>query len=177
MPRCLGDKQPLPLASGKICPMEISELRPSSDEPLASVLLSLQHVAYAVEAAVIGDDRIPPLHETLDELCGAPLRWLGAFDGRRLVGAIAWSEDSSKVDIDRLVVDPALHRQGIGNALVRLVLARAGDRRTTVSTGRANVAARALYERLGFTVAGEKEVIPSLWIALYAHDPSAAAAV
>ncbi|GAA0897356.1 hypothetical protein GCM10009557_71990 [Virgisporangium ochraceum] len=88
--------------------MEISELTPGSDEPLASALLSLQHAAYAVEAAAIGDDRIPPLHETLDELRAGPLRWLGAFQDDRVVGAIAWTEDGSTVDIDRLVVDPGL---------------------------------------------------------------------
>lgn len=92
--------------------MEIAEIKPGDDERLARVLLSLQQAAYAVEASIIGDDRIPPLRETLDELRGTPLRWLGAFDDRRLVGAIARSEDHSEVDIHRLVVDPTLHRRG-----------------------------------------------------------------
>ena len=150
--------------------VEISEVRPGEDEGLARRLLSVQHAAYAVEAAVIGDDRIPPLHETLHELRSAPLKWLGAFDHRQLIGAIAWSESNCEVDIDRLVVDPALHRRGVGYALVNEMLDRAGDRRAVVSTGRANVAARTLYERLGFTVVGEEEVIPRLWIALYARE-------
>lgn len=151
--------------------MEIVEVEPGGDERLAHVLLSVQHAAYAVEAAMIGDDRIPPLHETLDDLRGAPLRWLGAFHGRQLVGAIAWVEGNHEVDIDRLVVDPTVHRHGVGNTLVREVLALAGDQRTVVSTGRDNGPARALYERLGFAVIGETEVIPRLWITRYAHDP------
>ncbi|MGK5675246.1 GNAT family N-acetyltransferase [Micromonospora sp. URMC 106] len=153
--------------------MKIAEIEPGGDELLARTLLSLQRAAYAVEASIIGDDRIPPLHETLDELRATPLRWLGACDdGRRLVGAIARSEDHAEVDIDRLVVDPASHRQGVGRALVREVLALAGHRRTIVATGRANLPARALYESFGFVPAGESEVIPRLWIARYVRHPS-----
>jgi ribosomal protein S18 acetylase RimI-like enzyme len=155
--------------------VEITEIEPGGDERLARALLSLQRAAYAVEASIIGDDRIPPLRETLDELRAAPLRWLGAFDGRRLVGAIARTEDHSEVDIHRLVVDPAAHRRGVGRALVREVLALAGGhRRTIVATGRANLPARALYESLGFVPAGEREVVPRLWIAQYVRHPSPA---
>ncbi|WP_341716355.1 hypothetical protein QQG74_20350 [Micromonospora sp. FIMYZ51] len=62
--------------------MKIREIEPGDDERLAQALLSIQHAAYAVEASIIGDDRIPPLHETLDGLRAAPLRWLGAFQVR-----------------------------------------------------------------------------------------------
>ncbi|SNT30402.1 Acetyltransferase (GNAT) domain-containing protein [Streptosporangium subroseum] len=132
-------------------------------------LLAVQHAAYAVEAKIIEDDRIPPLHETLEELCAERLTWLGAFDDDRLVGAVAWSETALMVDIDRLVVDPGAHRRGIGGALVREVMARAGERRIVVSTGRANMPARTLYERFGFGGAEDVEVIPGLWITRYAY--------
>ncbi|MGW4497635.1 GNAT family N-acetyltransferase [Micromonospora sp. NPDC004336] len=155
--------------------MEVVEIEPRDDEPLARDLLSVQRAAYAVEASIIGDDRIPPLRESLDELRAAPLRWLGRFDGRRLVGALALTGDHSEVDIHRLVVDPAAHRQGVGRALVRAALARAGDRRVVVATGRANLPARALYESLGFVPAGETEVLPRLWIARYVRHPTPAA--
>ncbi|YCK34165.1 hypothetical protein ACNF49_08735 [Actinomadura sp. ATCC 39365] len=52
-------------------------------------LLDLQRAAYAVEAALIGDDRVPPLHEPLSDLLAAPLTWVGAFEGDALLGAIA----------------------------------------------------------------------------------------
>ncbi|MFC6578923.1 GNAT family N-acetyltransferase [Planomonospora parontospora] len=139
------------------------------DEALAKEVLAVQHAAYAVEAEIIGDDRIPALHETLDEMCAEPLTWLGAFDGDRLVGAVAWSETEDEVDIDRLVVDPGAHRRGIGRALVEELTSRAGGRRITVSTGRANTPARTLYERLGFGGAEDAEVIPGLWITRYAR--------
>ena len=71
--------------------------------------------AYEVEVSVIGDDRIPPLHEEVEELCAAPLSWLGAFDDDgRLIGMVAWVEDADGLDIDRLVVDPTNHCRGAG---------------------------------------------------------------
>ncbi|WP_422734286.1 GNAT family N-acetyltransferase [Micromonospora sp. WMMD558] len=188
-----------PLSTGPKQPT-ITAIRPDADEALARSVLAVQHAAYAVEAALIGDDRIPPLHETVTDLRAAPLRWLAAFaadlpgdgpgvqpgagppasaadlpgDGAsvntgapRLAGAIAWTEDDATVDIDRLVVDPAAHRRGVGRALVGAVLARAGARRVVVATGRANQPARRLYESLGFTAIGDEEVIPNLWISRY----------
>ncbi|MDP9843870.1 GNAT family N-acetyltransferase [Streptosporangium lutulentum] len=148
--------------------MRITDVTPDRGT-LGRDLLAMQHAAYAVEAKLIEDDRIPPLHETLEDLCAERLTWLGAFDDDRLAGAVAWSETARTVDIDRLVVDPGMHRRGIGGALVREVMARAGDRRIVVSTGRANVPARTLYERLGFGRVEDVEVIPGLWITRYAY--------
>ena len=72
--RCANDSRP-----ARVCPMEIAEVSPDRDERVARGLLSVQHAAYAMEAATIGDDRIPPLRESLDELRGAPLRWLAGY--------------------------------------------------------------------------------------------------
>ncbi|MGW3352358.1 GNAT family N-acetyltransferase [Nonomuraea rubra] len=152
--------------------MLIAEVSPA-DDPLGSQLLALQQASYAIEAELIKDDRIPPLHESLDELRAQPLLWLAAMvGGDRLAGAVAWQETPAEVDINRLIVHPDLLRQGIGRTLVKEVIARAGERRIVVSTGRDNAPARALYERLGFGLRGELEVIPGLWIAQYGH-PSA----
>ncbi|MFE0589651.1 GNAT family N-acetyltransferase [Micromonospora echinospora] len=175
--------------------MDIRELTPAGDGAVARALLRIQRAAYAVEAALIGDDRIPTLHETLDDLRAAPLRWLGAVTtgagsavgpteaassrapepADRLVGAVAWTEDATTLDIDRLVVDPVAHRRGVGRMLVGAVLSRAGDRTVVVATGRANRPARALYESSGFTALGDAEPVPGLWITRYARPGRAAA--
>ncbi|SEG94448.1 Acetyltransferase (GNAT) domain-containing protein [Nonomuraea solani] len=147
--------------------MLITGISPDGD-PLGGELLALQRASYAVEAAIIGDDRIPPLHESLAELRAQPLLWLGAMEDDRLVGAVAWEETAGEVDLNRLVVHPAALRRGIGRALVKEVMARASGRRVVVSTGRDNTPARRLYERLGFVPAGQTEVIPGLWLAHYA---------
>ncbi|MGP3917478.1 GNAT family N-acetyltransferase [Nonomuraea sp. 10N515B] len=152
--------------------MLITEISPAA-EPLGGELLALQKAAYAVEAAIIKDDRIPPLHESLADLRAQPLQWLGAVDeDGRLAGAVAWEETAAEVDVNRLIVHPRAVRRGIGRALVKDVLVRAGGRRVVVSTGRDNTPARRLYEGLGFVLAGEVEVIPGLWIANYALVPA-----
>lgn len=130
-------------------------------------MLEVQHVAYACEATLIDDDRIPPLHETVEDLRSAPLLWLAAFVDGRLVGAVGWSENDDGVDVDRLVVAPDMHRRGVGSALVREVLERAGQRRAVVSTGRNNTPAKTMYERLGFARVDDAEVIPGLWVTRY----------
>jgi ribosomal protein S18 acetylase RimI-like enzyme len=147
--------------------VQITLLDLAADEQLAGRLLHLQRTAYALEAALIGDDRIPPLHETLDDLRSAPLRWAGAFDDNGLMGAVAWEETAEEVDIARLVVSPDRHRRGVGTALVREVLTLSRGRRTIVSTGRDNASARQLYERLGFVKVGDEEALPGLWVTRY----------
>lgn len=127
-------------------------------------LLRIQHAAYAAEATLLGDDRIPPLHESLSDLLARPLRWLGACDGPLLVGALGFTGGTA-ADVDRLIVDPAHHRRGIGRALVRAVVDRSAT--VTVSTGRDNAPARALYADLGFGHTGDKEVLPGLWVSTF----------
>lgn len=154
--------------------MRVRRIDPSRNRDLAAALLSIQRAAYQVEAALIGDDRIPQLREDLAGLRAAPLFWLGAFDpANRLVGGLAWSQDTDQFNLHRLVVDPAAHRLGAGRALVTSVLSMAGPRRTIVSTGRDNLPARALYVLLGFEPAGEVEVAPGLRMVNFVHVPQA----
>jgi ribosomal protein S18 acetylase RimI-like enzyme len=149
--------------------VRIVPIAPSGDEALAEAVMTVQRAAYAVEAALMGDDRIPALHESVADLRAADLVWLAAFDGESVAGAVAWTADPTEVDIDRLVVDPPYHRRGFGRALVQAVLDFSGERRTVVSTGRANTPARALYETLGFVRVEDAEVLPGLWITRYRH--------
>ena len=147
----------------------IKAIRPSEDEDLADGLLAIQRAAYRVEASLIGDDRIPALHEDVTDLRTAPLNWLGAYTSDRLTGAVAWTENADEVAIDRLIVHPAIHRRGFGRLLVQAVLDRAGERRTLVSTGQANLPARMLYRRLGFKDLVDAEVAPGLWVTHLVH--------
>ena len=106
-------------------------------------MLALQRESYAVEAALIGDDRIPQLTETLEELRAAGLEWLGAFDDDGLTGAVSWKVlADGTVDIHRLVVAPRAFRRGVATALLDALDARYPGRRMLVSTGRANEPAR-----------------------------------
>jgi len=137
-----------------------------ADETIARSVLALQRASYAVEAALIDDDRIPPLTETLDELRGAALEWLGTGDEHGLTGAVAWKIlDDDTVDIYRLVVAPRSFRRGVATALLDRLDGLYPGRRVVVSTGRDNEPAVTLYVRRGFAVVREHEVIPGLFVA------------
>lgn len=136
-----------------------------ADEAIARSVLALQRESYAVEAALIGSDGLPPLTETLEELRAAGMDWLGTFDEAGLTGAISWKIlDDGAVDIYRLVVAPRVFRRGIASALLDELEGRFPDRPTLVSTGRGNGPALELYRRRGFTVVREREAIPGLWV-------------
>jgi ribosomal protein S18 acetylase RimI-like enzyme len=139
-------------------------LDPARADHRATERVALQREAYAVEAGLIGSDSIPGLRDTPDALVAAGLTWFGVRDGTGLLGAVAVEEAPDGIGIDRLVVAPHAFRRGIGAALVGHVLVRAGAQIVTVSTGRANAPARALYTRFGFVEAGESEVEPGLWV-------------
>lgn len=149
--------------------MAVERLDPARDPALAARLLRVQHAAYAVEARLIGDDRIPPLSEDAAALAAAGLDWLVATDGDAVLGALGRRDTGDGVEIDRLVVDPAVARRGTGRALVAAALADAAGRRVTVSTGRDNAPARRLYASAGFRETGEREVLPGLWVVDAVH--------
>lgn len=143
--------------------IEIVRVDPVADRPLAEQILGVQKSSYAVEARLIGDDRIPLLHESVDDLCAAQVHWLVAREGDEILGAAAWSE----AGIDRLVVAPHAHRRGIGRALVDAMLESIVAHRVHVATGRDNTPARRLYESFGFVHTEDRQVLPGLWLARY----------
>ena len=128
---------------------------------VAERVVELQRSAYAVEAELIGFDGIPPLHESASDVISLSIEWVGAFEDGTLVGGIGYRDRATERDIDRLFVDPALARRGIGRALVNAVL---GVARVTVSTGTANPPALALYESLGFQRQGITEIAPGITV-------------
>lgn len=141
-------------------------LGPDLEDTVAAELVRLQRAAYAVEAALIGDDRIPPLHEGPADLRAARLRWFVVREAAGLVAAVGFTEHDGEVDIDRLVVHPSQHRRGLGRRLVERVLRDA--ERAVVATGRDNAPARHLYASLGFEHRGDREVPEGLWVSEYA---------
>ena len=116
--------------------MIFSSPDPATDPYFAVTLLRLQRTAYALEAELIGDDRIPPLQEDEVGLTAWRGRWLTAWDGVDLVGAIAWREDDDRVEIEKVMVDPSALRRGIASTLLGEVLERAHGREVAVATGR-----------------------------------------
>ena len=76
---------------------------------------------------------------------------------RRVVGFCSFWRVLDELHINNVAVAPAHRGAGAGTALLEAVLragARLGARRATLEVRRSNDAARRLYERLGFSIAG-----------------------
>lgn len=137
---------------------------PAADPYYARILLDLQKAAYAVEAGLLGDDRLPPLRDTLVEIAAWRGQWVVAWEGTQLLGAVAWDDRGDELEIDRLMVAPAASRRGVGSALLQTVIGAAGRRPIHTATGRDNPPAIRMYEKHGFEVVGDEEVPPGIWI-------------
>ena len=123
---------------------------------IAEAVVALQRASYRVEAELIGAGTLPVMRETPRQLRGTGERFLGAYEGERLVGALSFKRVGEVLDIHRLVVDPDRFRRGIAGRLLDALEEHEADaERTIVATGAANTPARRLYERHGFTPAGE----------------------
>jgi ribosomal protein S18 acetylase RimI-like enzyme len=146
------------------------EVRPLdlADAGVAARVLELQRRAYEVEARLIGSDRIPPLHESLEELQTCGETFLGAYVEGRLAAVVSWRLDGETIDLHRLAVLPDFFRRGIGVALLRAALRSEPEaRRAIAQTGAANEPAKQLYRGEGFAELGDREVLPGLWISQF----------
>ncbi|MCX5379393.1 GNAT family N-acetyltransferase [Streptomyces sp. NBC_00091] len=151
--------------------MQGPHLRPLdlTDDATAAAVHRVGRAAYAVEAQLIGFDGIPALGESLERMRARRLRWLGAVaEGGAVAGFLAWEETEDGVSIDRLCVDPARFRRGIGSLLVRHALTELfPDRPVGVTTGADNTPAVTLYERHGFTRGADFSPVPGLRMASF----------
>jgi ribosomal protein S18 acetylase RimI-like enzyme len=126
-------------------------------------VLEVQHASYAIEAQLIGYPQLPPARETLAALqgCGEEV-WL-CEEGGELLGVVGLEHVSEdELLIARLFVAPSAFRRGVGTALVRHAIERAGGRRVRVGTAAANLPALALYKGLGFRRFAESEAAPGV---------------
>lgn len=88
---------------------------------------------------------------------GVSFCFLAKTDDDRAVGFCSIWRVADELHINNLAVLPEFRRAGIGSALLQHVMrhgADSGARRATLEVRQSNDAARLLYERFGFTVAG-----------------------
>lgn len=94
------------------------------------------------------------------EIEGNPLAWnlVGRADGGVMAFACAHIV-ADELMINDLAVDASVRRQGLGNALLRYLIAGArirGCRRATLEVRPSNAPARALYDAFGFEEVGRR---------------------
>jgi ribosomal-protein-alanine N-acetyltransferase len=88
---------------------------------------------------------------------GVSFCYLAKREDGGAVGFCSFWRVLDELHINNIAVVPEFRRQGVGAALLTYVMAeggRIGAKRATLEVRRSNDAARALYERFGFTIAG-----------------------
>lgn len=143
--------------------MILSTPDPALDVAFAAALLRLQHDAYRTQAELIGDDRLAALAADEDSFPMWRGRYLVAWEGTQLVGAVAW-RPGAVVDVDRVMVDPSARRRGVALTLVQVVVDHAGNRPVETFTGRDNHPGIALYRRLGFEPVADEQAPTGIWV-------------
>ena len=113
----------------------------------AGEILTLQRAAYVGEA-MLYDQFLPPLFETLDEIRAVlddpGTIVLGIRDQGRLIGTARVKADG---EIARVAVAPDRQHEGLGTRLLEAAIARGG---TWLFTGDRSEANLRLYRRHGF---------------------------
>ena len=119
----------------------------------APAILDLQKLAYHTEAILYHDWSIPPLTQTLAELCAEFTDWkiLKANRGNRIIGSVRAIERKGTCSIGRLMVHPQHQRQGIGGRLMQAIESMFPEAaKFELFTGSKSEGNIRLYERLGY---------------------------
>lgn len=132
-----------------------------SDRAVLDEVFTVQRLGYAVEAELIGFDRIPGLLESKEDLAATNHQFLGYYDAEGLAGCIAFVLEESELDICRMFVHPRAFRRGIASQLIDALPAAEN---TIVSTGSNNAPALRLYRKHGFVTVNKREVEPGVSI-------------
>lgn len=139
------------------------------NEQLAKEIQDVQQPAYRIEAELMGFYGIPQLHETIFQIQNSAETFVG-YREQQLQGLLSYQVEEGVVDIHRLVVHPDHFRKGVGKKLVSYLLGHYRGYRFTVSTGRANKPAIALYKAFGFQEQRLIEVAPGITCTQFSLD-------
>ncbi|QDY84094.1 GNAT family N-acetyltransferase [Paenibacillus polymyxa] len=139
------------------------------DDDIVSQIWRLQHVAYRLEAELIGFNEIPPLMDTLETLRSCGESFYGWLEDGELLGALAvQSESSGSLTLTRMMVHPDHFRQGIADSLMKHVLNEYQNVPLfIVTTGTLNTPAVTLYRKHGFRPVSAAEVAPGVELTTY----------
>jgi ribosomal protein S18 acetylase RimI-like enzyme len=140
----------------------------------AGELLTLQRAAYVSEAQLYDDPRLPPLTQTMQDLCAelSVVMGLAAVDGARIVGAVRARQHGPVLHIERLTVAPDRQGQGIGSVLLAAIEASCGATSAELFTGHLSAANLRLYERMGYREKRREQLRPGITLVYLGKDLS-----
>lgn len=136
-----------------------------AEEDDLPAILDLQRLAYQSEARLLGNVRIPPLLQTLEDMREEFLRgiFLKALDeGENIVGSVRGFARNGTLFVGKLMVHPDHQRQGLGTRLLLELEKVCPQPRLELFTSDRSAANIRLYERNGYARFSEKAVSPDL---------------
>ncbi|XHH08578.1 MAG: GNAT family N-acetyltransferase [Candidatus Bathyarchaeia archaeon] len=118
----------------------------------AQEILSIQKLAFTVQAQLYNVYTLPPLLETLDEVKAAfqTHTILKATIDGRIVGSVRFIEKDGTCFVGRLLVDPAFQNRGVGAELLRQIECLSTAGRLELYTGYKSEKSLHLYRKLGY---------------------------
>ena len=128
-------------------------------------ILELQYLAYQSEAKLFGNMDIPPLMQTIEEVCeefqkGTILKVVD--DSGDIIGSVRAYEENGTVYIGKLMVHPKMQKQGIGTQLLLAMENEFPNCRYELFTSIKSISNIRLYERLGYKIFKEEAVSEEL---------------
>ena len=134
------------------------EILPAAVEDAAEIL-ALQKLAYASEAALYGDETLPPLTQTLEQMQSDFERQVvlkavvdDPLHKSTIAGSVRAHLREGTCYIGRLIVHPSAQGRGLGTRLMTAIEARfARAARYELFTGDRSMRNLRLYEKLGYT--------------------------
>lgn len=141
------------------------------DKNIVQELFELQKISYLIEAKLIDFYEIPPLIETFEELLDCGEIFLGYMEDDELIGALSYTIENEVLTICRMIVHPNHFRKGIAQQLLTAVEEKHPEIRVfLVSTGKDNFPAKKLYQKNGYVLIEEIEVVPGLFISNFKKE-------
>jgi GNAT superfamily N-acetyltransferase len=134
----------IPSGHAEICPADVAD---------AAVILELQKLCYRSEAEMYGDENLPPLWQTVDQLADdiTTMIVLKATENTRVIGSVRASEIGGTCYVGRLIVHPDRQNQGLGRRLMAAIEERfPRAERFELFTGDRSTKSLGLYAKLGY---------------------------
>ena len=133
-------------------------------------ILALQKIAYRSEAELYGDDSVPALHQTQEQVAVdfGQMVFLKAVANGKIIGSVRARLDGDEAHVGRVIVHPYYAGRGIATRLIRQMEEEMGDaRRFTAFTGHQSTRNLHLYEKLGYRRVRTEPFSPTVqWVYL-----------
>lgn len=133
-------------------------------------ILALQKIAYRSEAELYGDDSVPALGQTMEQITADFDRmiFLKAVVNGKIIGSIRGRRDGDIAHISRVAVHPYFQGKGLATRLIKQIEQEVGNVRTYEAfTGHQSLRNLHLYEKMGYKQVRTEPFTPTVnWVYL-----------